>query len=665
MTSRGHRGQPIGNRGGKIKNGGRPKNQSVCELFAKGRCRYGIKCRFSHDQSSLEPAKQSSTSDEEYRSWKRQLRWAPSSNDPDDGKQIWSKAVELLEKGTKEYHQRLLRDLLSEEHSGLAHVKHVLDMRPNGDDNAFIQFVCPFITLVAHPAFLDCLSLDTYVGDLYVFMSGSGGSRAVPFFHSLIQSIIGRGNSTTLSAPSCDVLVPAMLLALREVFRRNQKAIFHDDLPAVMEDLEKISSIGNPLTNHIISSRIAEIQRMVARANGMLVTTTENTQGGDLQPSFKPPSTYPKDIRIPGDRHDNDKRDITHINIIPTKSEILADEPDFLPSLNHNQPHFLDGVERMLDTHFRLLRTDIFGDVKSVLGDLLFSDQRGGTQDQRLEPSTSDASAHFYRGASVARLIFTKKRGFEAIISFSQPRQVHSRTPADRRRWWEDTRRLEEGSLLCFVSLDDENKPLIFLTVSERKTDPKVHQSLVSDPRNAGITVKLAVGEDPDQIELLMKLSMRPMSPKTYLIEFPRVLLGTFLPVLKNLQRMHGDSRLPFANWILPNWNGEARDAEIHVPPPPYARSPTFSFDLKPILADLSNNLAFEPSSDHEEMLDKLQEFTFLDEGQCKALINALSSEFAFIQGPPGTGKSYLGVQLMRVLIANKDKAQLGPIVVV
>lgn len=671
MNPRGRGGYPTGKGAGKAPTGPGRQGRGICQFFAtNGRCRHGEACKFTHEQrppaingdNSRELAKQSSVSEEEYRSWKRQLRWAPSDTDVNTVKQIWSKALELLKNGTREFAQRLLRDLLSEEHFGLAHVKHMLDMRPNGDGNAFIQCACPFITLVASPALLDCLSLDTYVGDLYVFMSGSGGSRAVPFFHSLTRSIIEEG----ISFESFNVMVPAMLLALREVLRRNQKAIFHEDLPAVTDNLEKVSRMRDSDSSNV-AARIAEIQRMIGRANGILVTTAEETQD-QSQSVLKSPSTYPKDIRIPGDRHDNDKRDITHIKIIPTKDEILSEEPDFLPSLNHDQPHFLDGVERILDTHFRLLRNDIFGDVRSILGDLISGDQRTRALCQRLEASTANAGAHFYSGASVSRLIFTKRRGFEAIISFAQPREVHSRSPGYRRQWWEDTRRLEEGSLLCFISLDDENCPLIFLSVSERKTDQKVHQSLVSDPRNAGITVKLAAGEDPDQIEMLMKLSMRPGSPRKFLVEFPGVLLDTFLPILENLQRMHRDSRLPFANWILPNWNGESRDAEIQVPPPLYARSPDFSFDLKPILVDPSNRLTFNPTSDHQDMLDtldKLQESTLLDEGQCKALINALSREFALIQGPPGTGKSYLGVQLMRILVENNDRARLGPVLVV
>lgn len=56
---------------------------------------------------------------------------------------------------------------------------------------------------------------------------------------------------------------------------------------------------------------------------------------------------------------------------------------------------------------------------------------------------------------------------------------------------------------------------------------------------------------------------------------------------------------------------------------------------------------------------------TELDRGQCEALVAALVREYAFIQGPPGTGKPYLGVAIMRILLACKKTAALGRIVVV
>jgi hypothetical protein len=70
-------------------------------------------------------------------------------------------------------------------------------------------------------------------------------------------------------------------------------------------------------------------------------------------------------------------------------------------------------------------------------------------------------------------------------------------------------------------------------------------------------------------------------------------------------------------------------------------------------------------SVDGAAIIDLLEASTHLDRGRCPALIATRSREFAFVQGPLGMGKSYLGAQLMRVLISCKDKAGLGPIIVV
>ena len=77
--------------------------------------------------------------------------------------------------------------------------------------------------------------------------------------------------------------------------------------------------------------------------------------------------------------------------------------------------------------------------------------------------------------------------------------------------------------------------------------------------------------------------------------------------------------------------------------------------------------LAVQPTSqcDDKDILDALEAKTPLDRGQCRALISALTREYAFLQGPPGTGKSYLGLHLMKVLLDVKAKAVLGPILVV
>ncbi|KIW10744.1 hypothetical protein PV08_10043 [Exophiala spinifera] len=104
--------------------------------------------------------------------------------------------------------------------------------------------------------------------------------------------------------------------------------------------------------------------------------------------------------------------------------------------------------------------------------------------------------------------------------------------------------------------------------------------------------------------------------------------------------------------------------------PPLYTRQPGFRFSLSPLLkgaiendGDLWIDLASSP--DNSSLIDEMEDQTGLDRGQCRALLAALTQEYALIQGPPGTGKSYLGVQLIKVLMKCKQTAALGPVVVV
>ncbi|CAC5383465.1 unnamed protein product [Mytilus coruscus] len=45
-----------------------------------------------------------------------------------------------------------------------------------------------------------------------------------------------------------------------------------------------------------------------------------------------------------------------------------------------------------------------------------------------------------------------------------------------------------------------------------------------------------------------------------------------------------------------------------------------------------------------------------MDESQRKAFISSLTKEFVLIQGPPGTGKTYIGLQIAKTLLHNREK---------
>lgn len=192
--------------------------------------------------------------------------------------------------------------------------------------------------------------------------------------------------------------------------------------------------------------------------------------------------------------------------------------------------------------------------------------------------------------------------------------------------------------MLCLFI--NNKSSLLFLTVSDKCTDPKASHSLSSHDHISTIVTKLATRNQSD-LENLIQLSCQ--GTRGALIEFPGILLATFLPILENLQNMHRFGRLPFRQWILPDRHTESAK-QLDILPPLYARGQDFFFSLDSILKSDGDRLSFSPggSIDDVTSVDELEARTSLDRGQCLALMAALTREFAFIQGPPGTGKSSL-----------------------
>lgn len=289
---------------------------------------------------------------EDYVTWKRFLRTQPLAHDLQTCEKLWCGGLELLISGERDWQQRLPQDLVDEENFyGYQHVRALLNQRASiCGDARFIKLARPFLLVITHPVLLDCLTVDTYVGDLYNFISGTGGTRAVPFFQSLSDSLLKeRLASPDSTNQFLEETLAAMATALREVLRRAQKALFHDDLLGLVETIQRVSASfdlsKSSIAIHTVAMRVAELQRMIRRAHDLLEKDTKTTDEDSLESSHEVILTYPRDIQLPGDRHDNDKRDITEISILPTEGEIRSERIEFLPSSQVDQLHFLDGVE--------------------------------------------------------------------------------------------------------------------------------------------------------------------------------------------------------------------------------------------------------------------------------------------------------------------------------
>jgi hypothetical protein len=577
----------------------------------------------------------------------------------------------LVNSEDRDWKQSLPKDLDNDDGLfGRQHIKNLLNTRAQpGQHERFVTIVRSFLLVMTHSAMIDALSVDTYVGNLYNFVSGANGTRAIPFFQHICELVVELrtdGNGL-LPLETLDTTLIAISTTLSELLRREPRARYNEGLLDLIHSLEtaahSITETESGITSHILSTQAKDLHAVVARAKGLLVEGEEtgSTTGLNLIVQSK----YPRDIVVPRDRHDNDKTDITDMSIFPTRGEILCEGKEFLPSTDPDEPHFLTSkLERHIDTYFRLLRHDTFGKLKQDLGESMKNIINDPHQLMNPKLTSHDTRTYNYSNACVSYLMLNNRAGLQAQMSFSQPHFTRKGIAVDKRKYWEESRRLEEGVLLSFIWVHNSAVEHMFFTVAERSTDTRKENNLTHSDRVATITIKLTT-QTREAVEALLDLSRRRIHG--VLLEFPNILPATFVPVLDNLQRMQRLSRLPFRDWIVPDRIDGSLDTKLDVPPPLYARHPGFTFSLDSIFKPGATPMSLQPSDSSEDLhlIAELETNTELDHGQCVALVAALTREFAMIQGPPGTGKSYLGVRLIKVLLDMKRKAGLGPIVVV
>lgn len=212
------------------------------------------------------------------------------------------------------------------------------------------------------------VSIDTFVGGLYNFFSGVNGGRAIPmlqnFCNKILEELFGR-----LDQPHAKIEAAAVALstALRELLKREQRARLNDDLPTLADSVENLSKcfaeVGLQKVSVLLMHQMGEVRAVMDRAKGLIVQ--EEADIHDYADT--PASAYPHGFHMPKDRPDNDKADITAMKIFPIRGEVLSDAADFLPSTDLEEPHFLiNKSQRHIDTQFRLLRHDTFGELKDV-----------------------------------------------------------------------------------------------------------------------------------------------------------------------------------------------------------------------------------------------------------------------------------------------------------
>lgn len=306
--------------------GGGRNSKQPCRFFQSGKCTYGTKCSYSHDLSSDGPGEglrqrreetpEQQQAKAEYNTWRRIIKREPRANDIMTVRSLWTGALDILNGDDREWKQRLPKDLDSDEFNGRHHIRTLMEMETHTHGSStFMDLVLPFLQVITHPCLLDCISVDTAVGGLYNFISGANGSRAILFFNSVVKNLLDHHLESGVSSPSVDLekTLIASLVALRELLTREQRAAFHDDLPTLVNSLENVAEVTGidkqPIASQLIRDKVQGLRGVIGRATGLLRSEEEQEKTGVSTPAVT--STYPRNVILPLNRHDNDKLDIT------------------------------------------------------------------------------------------------------------------------------------------------------------------------------------------------------------------------------------------------------------------------------------------------------------------------------------------------------------------
>ncbi|KUI56519.1 Helicase required for RNAi-mediated heterochromatin assembly 1 [Cytospora mali] len=528
--------------------------------------------------------------------------------------------------------------------------------------------------LITHPRAVDSNILEQQVATVYSFILGINASRMDKLF-SFVADLAGACTDDSGSDIPQMTVLESSLAVLSKLVDSSTSNIINNSFHHIVERFDDlVNSSKQPhddffrlqATKYLdYLQRRLGIGRKMAEAKGPERTNVQRE-------SFVIDRDLPGRLSKDGPRHDNDHADISKIRIMPTYQEITTSRSEYLPTNDSSQWH-LPGVRGRLDREFRLLREDTVGQLRDAVGDLLERIRNPGRKEYR--QSQNSARTTTYEDAIVQTVGLDKDKGLELTVRCRQPDIVQKMGDRERRLWWDQCKRLQPGALVCV--LDAAGMVQFFVVadstlrvskVAENRSDAKDNPqsqakqefTLSSDKHHLHVKLNLVSTSRLDIVHILRWYRDIGSSPRRFLVEFPGILLASFKYTLEALQQLSKKPDLPFSGLIAPET--PTTGTELTISPPLFSRAAGFAFDMKCLTLDEQELSA---SIGHLPTAKDVSEKTGLDDTQSEALLSTLCRELSLIQGPPGTGKSYTGEKIIKVLLSNKKKANLGPIMCV
>lgn len=625
-------------------------------------------CKFPHDitvQKVDKPKPEVTSTERDFRAWRSDIPLKIEQSRPLGFRlgPFFKGARRLIDES-----DGVLQDVvrcLSQE-GGLKRIQELVecefDRMSTSTKSVVLTKMLPFLEIITNHTVLASLVLEKVVGTIYNFLFGASGRRGAGLLAFLVSVLESNAERTT-SATTMNQL-ELFLVVFWQIIELNSGAFVHEPLKPVAVKFQQIfEQLHSPATANSLQYARTHLDRILRRldiGSSLPAVEVEHTA---FKEKHAPPVPFVVKREPPGGRHNNYSKDICAIQIMPTFEEIRSSRTEYLPVKDRREWH-IGGITGLLDRNFRLLREDTIGQLRDTIHAMLKPSKM-----KRMQQG-NQLRTHAHRNARVIDLHFDRLAGLQFVVQFPQPADVKKANTKKREEWWERSKRLQPGALVCLAY---PGQDVVFCTIAG---SPRPRRNKVGEPLHAKVLSSLWQKEDVATVTLEMAQFMdsnvqcilnryTPKGPAIFglLVEFPGILLASFEPTLRALQQMKKSGDLPFSELLAPD--PDSNNGTTIPSPPTYAVRPGFSFDLDCLLNDSSVRLAIRPGQPFDAR--KLQEHSTLDNAQAVALVNSLQRSVGLIQGPPGTGKSFTGVSLLKVLLANREKARggMGPIICV
>ncbi|KAF5326320.1 hypothetical protein D9611_000022 [Ephemerocybe angulata] len=372
-------------------------------------------------------------------------------------------------------------------------------------------------------------------------------------------------------------------------------------------------------------------------------------------------------LRPTGPRHDNDLDNISDIRIAPTEEELICETAPYLPANFFEAPHHepAESMERLLDIQFRLLREEgtapLRTSVQLIRSDILTKGKKKTQLSELIKKRGGKYKGFVDKEDSVMFNVYTNvefvnlspdRRGISVQIAFdTPPGGARAKSGKARAAFWESMggKRLMQGGLVALVW---EERGSIGIHLGILATTVKEITEFVKGNPNR-VVARIVFFDTSVQLRILQGLKKNALaSPGVKLLVESPVMFESIRPFLEAL-RVEPES-IPFKPYLVHQPSGALQASKVS--PPKYACMPGFQYQLAPLFPPESGVTDLKLSATNPESISNAREAlkaSRLDSSQADAVIDTLTREVALIQGPPGTGKSYVGIELLRILLAS------------